>query len=213
MTFATATLSSIGLNIPPDACKAKAIIASSQVNAHLKQVLNGLTERAIYRGTTLHDELAQHFDATMEKVARWYRHWTQGIALLLAVAATVSLNANSLDLLHQLTSHPEQRLALAKLQSALPGDNAAKAIKNADAAEAIITKDTLGGAVVWPKEGSERFRLILGLLITILAVSLGAPFWFDVLSRINLRYADPARSTTGISVQPVPVPPPRQDAK
>ena len=38
MTFATATLSSIGLNIPPDACKAKAIIASSQVNGHLKQV-------------------------------------------------------------------------------------------------------------------------------------------------------------------------------
>lgn len=213
MTFATATLSTIGSNIPRDASKAKAVIEDAPLNAHLKEVLDGLAERAISRGTSLHDELAQHFDATMEKVARWYRHWTHGIALLLAVAITLSLNANSLDLLHQLTAHPEARLELARLQSTLSADNTANALKNANAAEAIITKDTLGGSVAWPKEWSERFRLVLGLLITTLAVSLGAPFWFDVLGRINPKNADAARPPSSVSTQPVPVSPRTPDAK
>ena len=119
LTFSTATLSSIGIELPRDAAQAKALIAAAPLNAHLIDVLTGLADRAIHRGTSLHDELAQHFDATMEKIARWYRHWTQGIAFLLAICLTVFLNANTFDLLHQLTARPEARLELAKIRSEL----------------------------------------------------------------------------------------------
>jgi hypothetical protein len=51
--------------------------------------------------------------------------------------------------------------------------------------DAIITSDTLSGKTLRPEFANEPFHTIVGLLITILAVSLGAPFWFDVLSRIS----------------------------
>jgi hypothetical protein len=150
------------------------------------------------RGTTLHAELAQHFDATMEKISRWYRHWTQAIAFALAVVFSLYINANTLDLLHQLTAHPEARLELAKIQSSLSADPAdhARAMSNLRDLDAIVTGDALGGKTLRLEFVRDPFRSIVGLLITILAVSLGAPFWFDVLGRISPKAAsaDPPHS-------------------
>jgi hypothetical protein len=229
LTFATATLSSIGMELPADTAKAKAMISASSLNNHLKEVLLGLSDRAIRRGTSLHDELAQHFDATMEKMGRWYRHWTQGISLVLAVVFTVYLNANTLDLLHELTVHPEARLELAKIQSTFTEDDKkyAAAVKAERAAKdpddksydnavdhlaetyTIVTQDTLAGSVKMPHNWRDGVRLFCGLLITILAVSLGAPFWFDILGRINPKANGTNRPDSSISIQPVAaVPPP-----
>jgi hypothetical protein len=232
LTFATATLSTIASNMPRDNVEAKALIEKADINDHLKEVLTGLADRAMHRGTSLHDELAQHFDATMEKIGQWYRQWTHGIALLLAIGFTVYLNANTLDLLHQLTSHAETRLELARIQSAFTdkekeysASHHAKATSPDSVAEIdksygnavdhladaykIITKDTLGGQTEWPASWGARLRVICGLLITILAVSLGAPFWFDVLGRINPKTTRSDRPSSSISIQPIPpVPPP-----
>jgi hypothetical protein len=42
----------------------------------------------------------------------------------------------------------------------------------------------------WPKDDLAWITAILGWLITGLAVSLGAPFWFDMLKRfVNVRGA------------------------
>jgi hypothetical protein len=230
LTFATATLSSIGMELPADTAKAKAMISASNLNAHLKEVLIGLADRAIRRGTSLHDELAQHFDATMEKVGRWYRHWTQAISLVLAVLFTIYLNANTLDLLHELTVNTQARLELAKIQSTFTPDEKAYAAAAKTAAHPgdrsydnavdrlaetynIVTKDGLAGPLEIPNHWQEVVRMICGLLITILAVSLGAPFWFDILGRINPKAGGTSRPDSSISVQPVAaVPPPTGNA-
>jgi hypothetical protein len=233
LTFATATLSSIGMELPADTAKAKAMISASNLNAHLKEVLIGLSDRAIRRGTSLHDELAQHFDATMEKVGRWYRHWTQAISFILAVVFTIYLNANTLDLLHELTVNTQARLELAKIQSTFTPDEKeyAAAAKTARAASNpgdksydnavdrlaetynIVTKDSLAGPVKMPDHWQGVVRMICGLLITVLAVSLGAPFWFDILGRINPKTGGNDRPDSSISVQPVAtVPPPTGNA-
>ncbi|GAB4525658.1 MAG: hypothetical protein OHK0046_41690 [Anaerolineae bacterium] len=49
----------------------------------------------------------------------------------------------------------------------------------------------------WPPEDSSAwFEKIIGLLLTTVAVSLGAPFWFDVLKRIaNIRNTNPPEDT------------------
>lgn len=58
--------------------------------------------------------------------------------------------------------------------------------------QAVNQLDNLGiplGWKEWPKCGDWPNK-ILGLLVTLLAVSLGAPFWFDVLGRfVNIRAA------------------------
>jgi len=209
LTFATATLVTAGMDVARNAGQAKTIIANAPINSHLKEVLTGLADRSLSRGTTLHDELAQHFDATMEKIGRWYRHWTQSIAFVLAVAFTVYVNANTLDLLHQLTAQPASRLELAKIQSNLSADPAdhARAISNLKDLDAIITADTLSGKTLRPELTKNPFRTILGLLITILAVSLGAPFWFDVLARISPKAGGADRPPSSVSSQPVPAAP------
>jgi hypothetical protein len=195
LTFATATLVTAGLDVARNAGQAKAMIANAPIDSHLKDVLTGLADRSLCRGTTLHDELAQHFDATMEKIGRWYRHWTQAMAFALAVLFTIYVNANTLDLLHQLTAHPESRIELAKIQSSQSADPAdrARALSNLKDLDTIITSDTLGGKTLRPEFAKDPFRTFVGLLITILAVSLGAPFWFDVLSRINPKPSGAAR--------------------
>ena len=231
LTFATATLSSVAGNLPRDSIEAKATIAQLPLNDHLKSVLSDLADRAIHRGTGLHDELAQHFDATMGKVARWYRHWTQGISFVLAILLTIYINANSLDVLHQLTAHPEARLELAKIQLGLTA--AQKAEMQADAAATatsaspssagapatasaskqladaykIISQDNLGTGFRRPADASEFWHDLFGLLITILAVSLGAPFWFDVLGRITQK-SGANQPGSSVSPQPVPLMPP-----
>jgi hypothetical protein len=206
LTFATATLVTAGLDLSHNVGQAKTMIANAPIDSHLKDVLTGLADRSLSRGTTLHDELAQHFDATMEKIGRWYRHWTQGIAFVLAVVFTVYVNANTLDLLHQLTAHPESRLELAKIQSSQLTDptDRARAISNLKDLDAIITSDSLNGQTLRPEFTKDPFRTIVGLLITILAVSLGAPFWFDVLSRISPKASGADRPPSSVSIQPAP---------
>jgi hypothetical protein len=206
LTFATATLSTAGLDLSRDAGEAKTMIAKAPITAHLKDVLSGLADRSLSRGTTLHDELAQHFDATMEKIGRWYRHWAQGIALALAIGFTVYINANTLELLHQLTAHPESRLELAKIQSSLSPDpaNDVRATRNLEDLNTLITSDTLSGKGLCAQLAADPFRVLVGLLITILAVSLGAPFWFDVLGRISPKASGADRPPSSVSVQPAP---------
>jgi hypothetical protein len=206
LTFATATLTTAGMDVARNAGQAKTMIANAPINSHLKDVLSGLADRSLSRGTTLHDELAQHFDATMEKIGRWYRHWTQGIAFVLALVFTVYVNANTLDLLHQLTAQPASRLELAKIQASLSTDPAdhARAISNLKDLDAIITSDTLSGSTLRPELAKDPFRTIIGLLITILAVSLGAPFWFDVLARISPKASGADRPPSSVSSQPTP---------
>jgi hypothetical protein len=232
LTFATATLSALKTSVSTnDGTGKPASILSG--NEHLQSVLDDLAERAIHRGTSLHDELAQHFDATMEKMARWYRHWTQFIAFALAAVFTVYVNANSLDLLHQLTAHPEARLELAKVQLALNADQRAETQARSTTSSAsaptstastppasgrstadqltdayeIITKDSLGGGFKWPDTADARWHVLLGLLMTILAVSLGAPFWFDVLGRITQKPTGTNQPASSVSPQPVPAVP------
>ena len=206
LTFATATLLTAGMDVVRNAGQAKTMIANAPINSHLKDVLTGLADRSVTRGTTLHDELAQHFDATMEKIGRWYPHWTQSIAFVLAVVFTVYVNANTLDLLHQLTAQPASRLELAKIQSNLATDTTdhARAINNLNDLDAIITSDTLSGKTLRPEFTKDPIRTILGLLITILAVSLGAPFWFDVLARISPKASGADRPPSSVSREPAP---------
>ena len=93
---------------------------------------------------------------------------------------------------------------------ALGGDNTTRAPANVagsepgsvteSAAELRALTDQMGGLGLplgwtnWtrPTGGWVTLRWLLGLLATVLAVSLGAPFWFDTLNRIaNIRAVGP----------------------
>lgn len=65
-----------------------------------------------------------------------------------------------------------------------------------------------------PQNTADLVSKIIGLLLTTVAVSLGAPFWFDVLKRItSIRAAGGVSGDTPATMAPtvVPAPPPKPD--
>jgi hypothetical protein len=51
-------------------------------------------------------------------------------------------------------------------------------------AQLCMPAQSVGDRVCYPNPTASVFRMVIGWLITALAVMLGAPFWFDVLNRI-----------------------------
>jgi len=129
------------------------------------------------------------FDDAMDRVSGWFKRHTQIVILAIAVGLTVVANADTLHIVHQLSVDPA-------LRNAVVDQAKAKSEKGDAAALEPLTdenKQVLGQVVGWQnvqlhKDFNEWFFRIFGWLLTAFAVSLGAPFWFDILNKVmNLR--------------------------
>jgi hypothetical protein len=121
------------------------------------------------------------FDDAMERASGWYKRKVQLMLAVLAAAVTLGLNVDSVRIGSQLWSDKPVRTAVAA--------KAAGARDSQKAADAVDSVNQLKLPLGWgannaPKSVSAALRRIPGWLITIAALSLGAPFWFDLLSRV-----------------------------
>jgi hypothetical protein len=147
------------------------------------------------------------YNNSMDRVGGWYKRWTQKVLFVLAIAVVVATNADTLMLVQHLTSDAAARAALvnaaqeaAKLPA--PEGGAPDARVNIVLDRARDLNLPLGWTLArndprhipleysgWDFSGWLIFKL-LGLLVSAFAVSLGAPFWFDLLSKfVNIRGA------------------------
>jgi hypothetical protein len=121
------------------------------------------------------------FDDAMERASGWYKRKVQVMLAVLAAVAALGLNIDSLRVASRLWSDKPVRTAVAA--------KAATAGKAQDAADAVDSVNQLKLPLGWgadnaPKSVGAAVRRVPGWLITIAALSLGAPFWFDLLSRV-----------------------------
>lgn len=149
------------------------------------------------------------FDDTMDRVSGWYKRWAQKWTIALAVGITLLVNADTLNIAHRLWTDPVLRSAVteeARQRAQMPRPTATIEYQDNDPLKPIATgvpaspltpsedvllsrilgwsRDSLGGS------GLTWLQRIAGWILTAIAVSLGAPFWFDTLKRfINLRNA------------------------
>jgi hypothetical protein len=145
------------------------------------------------------------FDDAMDRVSGWYKRWSQWITCVLAVIVAVGLNASAIDIAERLANDPTVRAAVVSRAEASAseekGDAKAAGLKAEDAAKQL---DALELPFGWPDgfmSGVDATGIV-GWLITAIALSLGAPFWFDALSKLaRLR-------TTGKKPKPEPEPEP-----
>jgi hypothetical protein len=144
--------------------------------------------------------LKEWFEQEMDQLSAWYKRHT--IIGLLAAAAilTFSLNVDTIALTKTLFRNPAQREKLANLalerikleqppSPADPLESTKKALS--DYLNVVSSAEIqLGKPFPLPTDPSDIASRILGYLLTIAAVSLGAPFWFDLLGKlVNLRLA------------------------
>jgi hypothetical protein len=140
--------------------------------------------------------LESWFNSAMERLSGQYRRRTQSWILLLSLAVSVAVNANTLTIIERLSIDPALRHELVAQAATTEAAGAA-------APQAPPAGLPLGWAEGWPgpsgnpaggrpAAGADPGQLLwywwlhplLGLLLTALAVSMGAPFWFDALNRI-----------------------------
>jgi len=148
--------------------------------------------------TKLQTQIANWYDAYMDRIGGAYKRRSQWIIAIIAVAVVGSLNVDSLKIYKQLTTQPIFAAALAdkaKSMVASPAPNATVPPDIGSAVDAVDAKiASFPVPIGWHHDDSPSvnlwWRKMIGLFITALAASLGAPFWFDALSKLaNLRSA------------------------
>lgn len=145
--------------------------------------------------------IEQWFDDTMERVSGWYKRRTQLVTIAVATVLTIGTNADSVRIAHVLwTSGTQRTLLVQRAKTAVGTPNASVVYPNKNDPLHPVFKpsrddmDTLRSVLGWPGRddltwGSWPSRIV-GWFLSIVAISLGAPFWFDTLSKLmNVRNA------------------------
>ena len=148
----------------------------------------------------LRSRIETWFDEAMARVSGAYKRRTQLVVLGFALLVVVGGNADTLKIAKTLSADPALRQALSSQAQVLvqnQGDKQGESQKDPKAAYEKVDKSlkqlqdlqVLGvplGWTEWPSGWTwlDWLNKCVGLALTILAVSLGAPFWFDLLGKI-----------------------------
>jgi len=127
----------------------------------------------------------------MERVSGWYRRRVQKVLWALALALVVSLNIDTFRIAEQLWTQKSVRAAVvARAEAAQP---ATEATSLKQVADDVTELQQLSIPIGWSAEtrpdGTDDWIVrivlkVLGLVLTAAALTLGAPFWFDALSKV-----------------------------
>ena len=173
----------------------RGLIAKIDPNNPTRGLLISLVDKADPTIEDLRERLAEWFDAGMDRVAGWYKRQVKYFLLGIAAVVTVAVNADSIRMVEQLWQDDALRTAIATA--------AEQAVANGDLSQVDERTELRGFPIGYPDPfPSITFQMIVGWLLTIAAISLGAPFWFDLLSKIShlrasgTREADRAKNRT-----------------
>jgi hypothetical protein len=126
------------------------------------------------------------YNAAMDRVTGVYKRQIQVVTLALSLFVAVGLGVDTVAIAQSLWQEPALRAALASA-----GQTAA-ASGLEDPLGTLTQFDLPLGWRALPETLNGWLLKIVGLALTTFAVSLGAPFWFDVLKKIgNPRLAGP----------------------
>jgi hypothetical protein len=150
----------------------------------------------------LHQQVEQWYQDTMDRATGWYKRLTQVLLFCVAVPLVAALNIDTISITQRLYTDKDTRAAIANAATqAAASQHAAQTQPGIDQTllhQNVAELDRLSLPLGWsgvtlPPNHTWSFwrfwvRKSLGLLLTIFAVSLGSPFWFDTLSKlVNLR--------------------------
>ena len=171
------------------------LIARIDANNPTRELLISLVDKVNPTVEDLRERLADWFDAGMDRVAGWYKRQVKYFLIGVAAVVTVAVNADSIRMVEQLWQDDALRTAIATA--------AEQAVANGDLSQVDERTELRGFPIGYPDPfPSITFQMIVGWLLTIAAISLGAPFWFDLLSKIShlrasgTREADRAKNRT-----------------
>lgn len=173
-------------------------------NEHVKQALMALSNTAENDLGKLRKNIEAWYDSAMEQVAGWYKQNSQKMLLLFAFIITVGMNVNTIDIANHLYRDKAlreslvaqatlaQKASLSEIGNNTYSGTPSDPVKKLGEIETTIKNINLPigwSQVQWVSPDCILLRLF-GWCITAFAISLGAPFWFDLLNKfIKIRSA------------------------
>ena len=147
------------------------------------------------------------FNSTMERVSGWYKRKTQAVQLALALFIVVLGNVDSVRITRSLAGvNSPLRDSVKEAAHSFVEKN----LQQQNPQQQLTAATEAIGNLALPIGWVDRTfgpTTILGWLLTALAASLGAPFWFDLLNRfVNVRSSGKAPEEEPKSPKEVPTP-------
>ena len=160
---------------------------NSQVKSALKAAIGG----ALPDARDIEKRVGDWFDDMMQRATGAYKRWMNVFSLLLGLTLAVAFNCDTIHFADSVAKSPALRAQIIKVAEDVTkrcaGGDDKPGVTEAECSNARRNLDALQ---TLPIGGSRNitFYAIAGWLITGFAVSLGAPFWFDLLSKfMNVR--------------------------
>jgi hypothetical protein len=186
-------------------------IAGLVLGSETKYQLKSLWEQAANDKEKFRVLLSNWYEDQMERVAGWYKRKLTLLTFIVGLGIAGLFNVDSIILTTELVKNEDMRTMLvegAKAHlSANPEGGTTKSLTEQkqylDSLNAQLStyQYVLGAS----KKAEYTFWTVLGWVITAFAISLGAPFWFDLLNKLmqvrnSVRPAQsPSSSSTSVS--------------
>ena len=195
----------------PNNFPAKVEIQDRVIDCETFKILNYHLNEAAGDLNVFKHRLEEWFNNSMDRVSGWYKRHTQFMLLLIGLFLAIGLNIDTIAITTYLSKHKQEAEILANMGAVAIKDTSFKPTTDPISQrnlrnlinENYSVSSLLGlgwgnynnNKTIWGKikyilyeTFCESWSRFLGFLITALAISLGAPFWFDLLSKIvNLR--------------------------
>ncbi|MEH2325090.1 MAG: hypothetical protein V7K32_16320 [Nostoc sp.] len=155
------------------------------------------------------NEVETWFDRSMDRTSGVYKRNAKGVAILIGISVAIFTNTDTFHLVSRLSQDSAIRSAITQSASQradfINDPQARRQIEKllGDASvpigwqninqqfELLDAKDSNRENVVLIRTW-QGFKLICGWIVSGLAISMGAPFWFDILNKlVNVRNAGP----------------------
>jgi hypothetical protein len=157
-------------------------------NRDLSEALLALYRTAGKDAAAFKHMTAQWYDDAMERVSGWYRRRIQVILFVIATFVVLLLNADTLATGRVLWRDDAVRAAVVTQAEQAASEGAEAADPEAAVRELDLPLGwnlTFGeGPTDLPNDTIAWLAKLAGLALTIVALMFGAPFWFDLLSKI-----------------------------
>jgi len=171
-------------------------IDDAQIREILLKALNGVRTQAGKWEDWLEktrESVEQWFDHSMDKLSLWYKKESRKIIFVVGILVTLVLNLDTFMIVKSL--YQNEALRSSVVAAAEKADPAS--FKPENIGKTRHELEQLGFPLGWNLGKSQNedprgypvgeiaiIYKIIGLLLTLMAISLGAPFWFDILRKL-----------------------------
>lgn len=169
------------------------MLKTEPADSYLSQTLKPLIESAGNNLALARKNIEDWYNGSMDRVSGWYKRRTQIIIAALGFGIAIAFNVDSFSVARYLNANPAVRSAWAEQakQSASSTPSATELEQWLNVTDIPLGWNiphipSEGYKAAWQTIPTDPYGWLLkfaGILLTGFCVSLGAPFWFDVLNK------------------------------